>query len=175
MAIRSGKLIDGFHIVWAIAAKDILEALKSRLVVSLVAILCLLVLLPRMLAWAIDPPYTVVAVYDLGRRFFDATAARNGCLLLLCTVQFMLQAKTAQIDMTVCMWITLGNYGLMRHLLQGPAWGWFFGAWIAMGLGVITKGVGFLPVLMLLPCKRELPRMFCRSVETSWNCPVNRE
>ena len=24
-------------------------------------------------------------------------------------------------------------------------------AWVAMGLGVITKGVGFLPVLMLLP------------------------
>jgi len=53
--------------------------------------------------------------------------------------------------MTVCMWITLGNYGLLRHFLLGPDWRWYYTGWFAMGLGVITKGVGFLPALMGLP------------------------
>ena len=90
-------------------------------------------------------------VYDLCRRFHGTEFARYGALLLLCTLQFVMQAKKGQIDMTVCMWITLGNYGLLRHFLQGPDWRWYYTAWFAMGLGVITKGVGFLPALMCLP------------------------
>ncbi|RBL66307.1 dolichyl-phosphate-mannose--protein mannosyltransferase, partial [Pseudomonas sp. MWU13-2625] len=46
---------------------------------------------------------------------------------------------------------TLGLYGLARHLLLGPAWRWFYVGCAAMGIGVITKGVGFLPALMLIP------------------------
>ena len=53
--------------------------------------------------------------------------------------------------MTVCGLITLGVYGFARHLLLGPAWGWYFAAGVASGLGVITKGVGFLPFLILIP------------------------
>jgi 4-amino-4-deoxy-L-arabinose transferase-like glycosyltransferase len=90
-------------------------------------------------------------VYDLCRRFHGDEIARYGVLLLLCTIQFVMQAKKGQIDMTVCMWITIGNYGLLRHFLQGPDWRWYYTAWFAMGLGVITKGVGFLPALMCLP------------------------
>lgn len=90
-------------------------------------------------------------VYDLCRRFYGADKARYGVLLLLCTLQFVLQAKKGQIDMTVCMWITLGNYGLLRHFLLGPQWRWYYAGWFAMGLGVITKGVGFLPMLLCLP------------------------
>jgi 4-amino-4-deoxy-L-arabinose transferase-like glycosyltransferase len=63
----------------------------------------------------------------------------------------MLQAKTAQIDAMVCAWITLGCYGLLRFTLVDGKWRWYFAAWFFMGIGVITKGVGFLPLLMLIP------------------------
>ncbi len=42
-------------------------------------------------------------------------------------------------------------YGLLRHLLLGPSWRWYTIGWAAAGLGVITKGVGFLPLLVLIP------------------------
>ena len=51
----------------------------------------------------------------------------------------------------VCCWITLGCYGLLRFLLIDGQWRWYYMAWFFMGIGVITKGVGFLPLLMLLP------------------------
>ena len=93
----------------------------------------------------------LVLVHDLARRIWGARAAGLAGLLLLLTVQFTLQARTAQLDALVSFWITLGVYGLLRHLLLGPHWRWYFLAWFASGLGVITKGVGFLPLLMLLP------------------------
>ena len=40
---------------------------------------------------------------------------------------------------------------LLRHLLLGPQWRWYAIGWAAAGFGVITKGVGFLPLLVLLP------------------------
>ena len=45
----------------------------------------------------------------------------------------------------------LSLYGLLRHLLLGPAWRWYTIGWAAAGFGVITKGVGFLPLLVLIP------------------------
>ena len=100
---------------------------------------------------ALSALLTVYLVYDLGRRLWSAQTGFVAGLLLLFTVQFTLQAKTAQIDAMVCCWITLGCYGLLRFLLVDGLWRWYFMAWFFMGLGVITKGVGFLPLLMLLP------------------------
>ncbi|MFT6896407.1 MAG: 4-amino-4-deoxy-L-arabinose transferase-like glycosyltransferase [Paraglaciecola sp.] len=94
---------------------------------------------------------TVMLVYDLGRRLWSNQVGWYAALLLLLSLQFMLQAKTAQIDAMVCCWITIGCYGLIRFLLLGGGWRWYFLAWFFMGIGVITKGVGFLPLLMLLP------------------------
>ncbi|MGB5250624.1 MAG: glycosyltransferase family 39 protein [Gammaproteobacteria bacterium] len=90
-------------------------------------------------------------VTDLARRLWDRNTAIAAGLVLLCTVQFPLQAHTAQIDATLTFLTTLGLYGLLRHLLLGPAWGWYLLGWAAAGLGVITKGVGILPLLVLLP------------------------
>lgn len=90
-------------------------------------------------------------VYDLARRLWGREAAGLAALLLLLTVQFTLQARTGQIDALVSFWVMLGVYGLLRHLLLGPHWRWYFAAWVAMGLGIMTKGVGFLPALMFLP------------------------
>lgn len=90
-------------------------------------------------------------VYDLARRLCGRREALACAVLLLCTVQFILQTRSAQIDATLCLLTTLSLYGLLRHLLLGPAWGWYFASGLAAGLGVITKGVGFLPLLALLP------------------------
>lgn len=104
-------------------------------------------LLPSALAAA----GTLWLVHDLGKRLWNAQVAFFAVLVLAFTPQFLLQGKTAQIDALVAFWITLGCYGLVRHFLTGPHWRWYAVSWVAMGLGIMTKGVGFLPLLMLLP------------------------
>lgn len=104
-------------------------------------------LLPSLIASLV----TLGLVYDLGRRLWDARTALAAGLLLLITIQFTQHAKAAQIDAMLCMWTTLSLYGLLRHVLLGPAWGWYCVAWLAAGMGIITKGVGFLGLFALLP------------------------
>jgi 4-amino-4-deoxy-L-arabinose transferase-like glycosyltransferase len=94
---------------------------------------------------------TVLLVYDLLRRLRGREVAFAGALMLLVTFQFVWQARQAQIDGTLCFFTTLSLYGLFRHLAAGPAFGWFLLGWAAAGLGVITKGVGFLPLFALVP------------------------
>ena len=98
---------------------------------------------------AIASLITLAAVFDIGRRLWDGAVGRNAALLLLFTPQFLIQAKFAQIDALLTCWTTLACYGLLRHFLCGPAWRWYFAAWFFMGLGIITKGVGFLPIFLL--------------------------
>ncbi len=94
---------------------------------------------------------TLWLVFDLSRRLWGERVALLTSLLLLSCLQFVLQAHTAQIDGTLTFLTTLGLYGLLRHLLLGPDWRWYVFGGAACGLGVITKGVGFLPLLVLLP------------------------
>lgn len=94
---------------------------------------------------------TLALVYDLGRRLWNRETGLAAGLALLATAQFVWQGRQAQIDATLCFWTTLGLYGLLRHLLAGPAWHWYAIGWAAAGFGVITKGVGFLPLLVLIP------------------------
>lgn len=94
---------------------------------------------------------TLWLVFDLSRRLWGPRTAMLTGLLLLSCVQFVLQAHTAQIDGTLAFFTTLGLYGLLRHLLLGPDWRWYALGGAACGIGVITKGVGFLPLLVLLP------------------------
>lgn len=93
----------------------------------------------------------VVLVYDLARRLWNRETGFVAALGLLFTIQFAWQARQAQIDATLCFWTTLSLYGLLRHLLLGPHWRWYAIGCAAAGLGVITKGVGFLPLLVLIP------------------------
>ncbi|WP_115720425.1 ArnT family glycosyltransferase [Gallaecimonas mangrovi] len=88
---------------------------------------------------------------DLAKRLHGEKVATWTLWLLAFSVQFALQARTAQIDMLLVFWVTLGGYGLVRHLLLGPAWGWYFLGFAAAGFGVITKGVGVIALFMLLP------------------------
>jgi 4-amino-4-deoxy-L-arabinose transferase-like glycosyltransferase len=92
----------------------------------------------------------LLLVYDMGRRLAGRQAGLCAALTLACTVQFLTTMRSAQIDATLCLVMTLSLYSLLRHLFWGPAWGWYFLGGFAAGLGVITKGVGFLPMLVLL-------------------------
>jgi 4-amino-4-deoxy-L-arabinose transferase-like glycosyltransferase len=93
----------------------------------------------------------VICVYDLGRRLWNRRAGLGAGLLLVATIQSMLVLRAGQTDSLLILWTTLGLYGLLRHLTGGPAWGWYGVASVAMGLGVMTKGVGFLPFFLLVP------------------------
>jgi len=104
-------------------------------------------LLPSLLAGA----GTVLLVRNLGERLWDRDTGFVAGLILLATLQFTAQARTAQIDAVVCFFITLGLYGMLRHMLVAPSWKWYFLGGFSAGLGVITKGVGFLPLLVLVP------------------------
>lgn len=94
---------------------------------------------------------TLGLVYDMSNRLWGKKEAWVSASLLLFSFQFLLQAKSAQIDAMVCCWITLGCYGLLRFLLIDQQWRWYYLAFFFMGIGVITKGVGFLPLFMLVP------------------------
>lgn len=94
---------------------------------------------------------TLWCVVDLGRRLWTPRVGYYAGWALLLTVHFVYQSKKAQIDPLVVFWITLANYGLLRHLLTGPSWRWWVLGWFAAGMGTITKGVGALALLMLAP------------------------
>lgn len=104
-------------------------------------------LLPSALASMLS----LAAVYDLGKRLWNQQTGLIAAALLLCTIQFVLQAKSAQIDAMVTCWITLGCYGLLRFMLVDHHWRWYYLGCFFMGIGVITKGVGFLPLLLIIP------------------------
>jgi 4-amino-4-deoxy-L-arabinose transferase-like glycosyltransferase len=104
-------------------------------------------LLPSLVAALV----ALAAVYDLGKRWWGHRTGLYAAAALAGTAQFAIQARAAQIDMTLCMWTTLGLYGLARHLISGPRWGWYCFGFAAAGAGIITKGVGFLPALALVP------------------------
>lgn len=90
-------------------------------------------------------------VRDLGRRLWQPRIGDLAALAVFSTLQFGLMAKRAHIDMVLLAMTTLSLWGLLRHLLLGPHWrAWWLGAFAA-GVGTVTKGVGFLPLLVLLP------------------------
>ena len=94
---------------------------------------------------------TLWLAYDLARRMWSHRAGLWAAVAILASAQFLYQAKRAQIDPTVVCFITLGVYGIARHVLLGPAWRWLCIGCAAAGLGVISKGVGFLALLALVP------------------------
>ena len=94
---------------------------------------------------------TLWLTWDLGRRLWNPRIASHGAFALLATLQFGLQAKRGQIDMVLVFWTTLSLWGLAIHLLRGPERNALLVGGFAAGIGTVTKGVGFLPLLMLLP------------------------
>ena len=104
-------------------------------------------LLPSLLAGLL----TLALTYDLGRKLWNPRVGLYAAGALLTVFQFAFQVKRAQIDPLVMAWITLANWGLLLHFLRGPNWRAYWLGCFAAGLGVITKGVGFLALLMFVP------------------------
>jgi 4-amino-4-deoxy-L-arabinose transferase-like glycosyltransferase len=94
---------------------------------------------------------TLYLSFDLARRLWNPRAGLWAATAILFSFQFVYQFKRAQIDPVLVLFTTIAIYGMLRHLLLGPHWRWFYAACFFSGLGVITKGVGFLPLLILLP------------------------
>lgn len=90
-------------------------------------------------------------VYDLGRRLWQPRAGLWAAAAILVSLQFMYQFKRAQIDPTLVLMTTASFYLIARHVLLERDWRLLCGGFALAGLGVITKGVGFLPLLALLP------------------------
>ena len=96
---------------------------------------------------------TLWLVWDLAARLWRPALAPYAGFALLLSLQFALQAKRAQIDMLLVFCTTLALWALVRALLGGrDARTWWLGGFAA-GFGTITKGVGFLPLLVLLPAR----------------------
>ncbi|HET8553585.1 MAG TPA: glycosyltransferase family 39 protein [Rhodanobacteraceae bacterium] len=104
-------------------------------------------LLPSLLSGLL----TLGLVYDLARRLWSHRAGLLAALALLVTIQFTFQFRKAQIDPVLVGFMTLANYGLLRHLLLGPSRRWFATGCLFAGIGVVTKGVGVLSLLMFVP------------------------
>lgn len=119
----------------------------QALLLTLTGELRIAFLLPSLLAGL----GTLALVWDLGRRLFSPRAGLLAGIAVLSAVMFSFQFKRAQIDPLITFLITLANWGLLRHLLLGPDWRAYWLGCFAAGLGVITKGVGVIALLMLLP------------------------
>ncbi len=89
--------------------------------------------------------------YDSARRLWNPSVGLWAASAVLFSFQFVYQFKRAQIDPVLVLFTTIALYGFIRHLLLGPHWRWFYLGCFFSGLGIITKGVGFLPLLIFIP------------------------
>jgi len=94
---------------------------------------------------------TLLLTYDLGKRLWNPTVGLCAGLSLLLTLQFVLQARTAQVDALLALFTTLSVYGFARALLMGHSSLWLSVAWGAIGLGLLVKPTAWLAALVLLP------------------------
>ena len=104
-------------------------------------------LLPSLLAGLL----TLMIVYEAGRMLWSRRVGRMAGLLLLAAPQFVLESRAGQLDAMVMCWIAGGVYCFLRYLLVNADVRWLLAGFAACGFGVITKGVGFLPLLLFIP------------------------
>ena len=94
---------------------------------------------------------TLWLVYDLAKTLWGPRTGRFAAMALLCSFQFMVQAHRGQVDAVLMFWTTLALYSLLQYMLIENTRKWLTLAGVAMGFGVLTKGVGYLPALMVMP------------------------
>jgi 4-amino-4-deoxy-L-arabinose transferase-like glycosyltransferase len=88
-------------------------------------------------------------VHRQARSWFGVRAANLSVFALLFSVQFTYQFKRAQIDPVLVALVTAGVYQLLRYYtLDRKPWR-LCAAMALAGIGVVTKGVGIIVVLML--------------------------
>lgn len=94
---------------------------------------------------------TLVLTWDLGRRLWTPRMGWYAAGALWVCLQFGLQAKRGQIDMVLVSLTTLSLWAFLRFLLEAPRRRLLAIGAFAAGLGTVTKGVGFLPLLVFVP------------------------
>ncbi|QWT19375.1 glycosyltransferase family 39 protein [Bacillus sp. NP157] len=94
---------------------------------------------------------TLAVTWHVGRRLWDPRTGLVAATIVLATMPFVDVIRHAQIDPLSLFFITVGNAGILLHCLRGPDWRWYWIGCFAAGLGVITKGVGVIALLMLVP------------------------
>lgn len=60
------RWIDNLNIIWTIAGKDIGDALKAGWVISVIVLVSLMLLLPKMIPWVMEQPVIGLPIYDPG-------------------------------------------------------------------------------------------------------------
>lgn len=94
---------------------------------------------------------TLWLTWDLARRLWSPRIAWYAAGALWVCIQSGLQAKRGQIDMVLVAMTTLSLWALLRHLLVSPSRTLLWLGAFAAGVGTVTKGVGFLPLLVFIP------------------------
>lgn len=94
---------------------------------------------------------TLALTWDAARRMWGAKVAGYAAFALFACLQFGLQAKRGQIDMVLVALTTLSLWALLRYFLGRGEARWLALGAFAAGLGTVTKGVGFLSLLLVLP------------------------
>ena len=140
----------------------------QAIALTLVGHLRIAFLLPSLLASL----GTLWLVRDLGARLYERRAGTHAAWALLFAVAFTFQARRAQIDPVLVFWTTLSAYGLLRHLLRGPDLPMWWLGWFAAGMGVITKGVGVVALLVLLPAAFAIARGWRGITPMGWRRPA---
>jgi ABC-2 type transport system permease protein len=83
MSSKPAKTItESLNIIAAIAAKDIVDALKNRVVVSMIAMLSIILLIPKLLPYIFEQSQTVVLVYTTDNSSWMADLKNNASLSL---------------------------------------------------------------------------------------------
>lgn len=59
-----GQIVEALRVILTIASKDIVDAVKNKLILSLIIGLSIMILMPMMMSLIVAPPYTDVAVFD---------------------------------------------------------------------------------------------------------------
>jgi ABC-2 type transport system permease protein len=70
-------LADHLNIIWTIASKDIVDALRNKVVVSMIIMLSIMLLVPKMLPLIFEQSQTVLPVYDMGNSSLVAELKNN--------------------------------------------------------------------------------------------------
>ena len=82
------RLNDSLNIIWTIAAKDIVDALRNRLVLSLILLMSMIIFLPKMLVLIFEQPKITLPVYDLGDSQAVAALKNEPDLTAPCAARF---------------------------------------------------------------------------------------
>lgn len=59
------SLVESLNIIWVITSKDIVDALKNRVVVSMIVMLGIMLLVPKALPYIFEQSQTVVPIYNM--------------------------------------------------------------------------------------------------------------